>query len=199
MADPTLYLVTDIETDGPDPGRHSMLSLGCVATNAAGVVAEFSAVLAPLPGAVPDPGTMEWWATEPVAWAEATRAPEPPEVVMARFAAWVAGLPAPPVFAACPLIFDGLWVDHYLRRFCGTKLLPAPREPEGLFAGTALDISSLAMGVLGIGAVAAAGKPYPAAWLGGHAHDHTALSDARGYAGLLRALLGRRPAEQRLS
>jgi hypothetical protein len=33
MHDDTLYLVTDIETDGPDPGPHSMLSFGCVATD----------------------------------------------------------------------------------------------------------------------------------------------------------------------
>jgi hypothetical protein len=192
MTDPTLYLVTDIEADGPDPGRHSMLSIGCVATDAVAVRAEFSVTLLPLPGAEADPGTMAWWATEPEAWAAATRDAVPAAEAMARFAGFLRALPAAPVFAACPLGFDGPWMDWYLRRFLGRRLRPAPREAEGLFRGAGLDIGSLAMGVLGLSHADAERKPYPAAWLGGHDHNHDALSDARGYASLLRELLRRR-------
>jgi hypothetical protein len=198
MTDPTIYLVTDIETDGPDPGPHSMLSFGCVATDAAGVVGEFSVTLATLPGAAGDPGTLAWWATQPEAWAAATRDPAPPEQAMARFVAWVRALPARPVFAAYPLEFDGLWIDWYLRRFAGLRLRQAPRDAGSLFRGEALDIGSLAMGVLGLDTAAVlARRSWPESWLGGHAHDHEALSDARGYASLLRELLRRRPAPSR--
>ncbi|MDB5368887.1 MAG: polymerase subunit epsilon [Roseomonas sp.] len=193
MTDPTLYLVTDIETDGPNPGAHSMLSFGCVATDAAGARGEFTINLAPLEGAAGDPRTMQWWATQPEAWAASTTGAVPPAEAMARFAAWVRGLPAPPVFAACPLAFDGTWMDWYLRRFCGLKLFTAPYDKGALFQGAALDMSSLAMGVLGLSHAEAEVKPYPVEWLGGHAHTHCALDDARGYAHLLRELLRRRP------
>ncbi|MCC6468352.1 MAG: hypothetical protein IT563_08520 [Alphaproteobacteria bacterium] len=35
---PFVYLVTDIETDGPEPGRNSMLSFASVAVDQAGNV-----------------------------------------------------------------------------------------------------------------------------------------------------------------
>nr|WP_237182577.1 3'-5' exoribonuclease [Roseomonas marmotae] len=187
-------MVVDIETDGPDPGPHSMLSFGCVATDAEGVRGEFSTTLDTLPGATGDAGTLAWWATQPEAWAAARRDPLPPEQAMARFVAWLRGLPAKPVFAACPLIFDAFWIDWYLRRFAGLRMRQAPRDEHGLFHGEALDIGSLAMGVLGIDhAAVVARRSWPESWLGGHDHNHDALADARGYASLLRELLRRRP------
>ena len=80
-----VYVVTDTEFDGPTPGRNSLLSVGAVAVAADGrEVSAFEAVLAPFPGAEPDPGTLAWFAGEPEAWAAATRDPQPPEAVMAR-------------------------------------------------------------------------------------------------------------------
>lgn len=70
-----IYVSTDIETDGPIPGRHSILSLGSAAYTAdKQLVGTFSANLNTLPGATPDPITTAWWATQPEAWA-ACRAP----------------------------------------------------------------------------------------------------------------------------
>ena len=75
-----VYVVTDTEFDGPTPGRNSLLSVGAVAVAADGrEVSAFEAVLAPFPGAEPDPGTLAWFAGEPEAWAAATRDPQPPE------------------------------------------------------------------------------------------------------------------------
>jgi hypothetical protein len=193
MTDSTLYLVTDIEADGPDPGQHSMLSFACVATDATGDIAEFSMVMERLPGTEGDPRTMRWWATQPEAWAAATLDPVAPEEAMQRFVTWVRALPSEPVFTANPLVFDAAWMDWYLRRFAGTRLFRGPYEGPQLFHGAGVDICSLAMGVLGWSHDRAWAKEYPPGWLGEHAHTHCALDDARGYAVLLRQLLARRP------
>ena len=88
------YVVVDVETDGLLPGRNSMMSLAAVGADADGrELDSFSANLAPLPEAAPDPGTLSWWWTEPQAWAAATRDQELPEVVMPRFVHWVRTLP----------------------------------------------------------------------------------------------------------
>ena len=47
-----LYIVIDIETDGPVPGQYSMLSIGAIATNEAVEVGEFYAKLLPLDSAL---------------------------------------------------------------------------------------------------------------------------------------------------
>ena len=197
----TLYVVVDIETDGPNPGSHSMLSFGAVACRAAGSqpgrgpeasADRFTVNLLPLPGAGSEPRTMAWWATEPEAWAAATRDALPAAEAMARFVDWLRGLPEIPVFAAHPVAFDGFWIDWYLRRFTGHRLFKGPYDGERLFQDAALDIPSLAVGVLGMEPAQAITKPYPEAWFGGHAHTHCALDDARGYAALLQQLLARR-------
>jgi len=51
-----------------------MLSLGSVAFDAGGVeIASFEINFAALPGAKPNPKTMEWWQTQPEAWAAARK------------------------------------------------------------------------------------------------------------------------------
>jgi hypothetical protein len=85
--DPTVYVVTDIECDGPWPGRHSMLSFGSVAIRADGTrLGEFEAVLDGLPGAAPEPDTYAWFQTVPEAWAAATTDPRPPADVARGYA-----------------------------------------------------------------------------------------------------------------
>jgi len=185
-----VYVVTDIETDGPDPGRHSMISLAAVACDGEGRrLGHLALNLHPIPGHVPDPGTMAWWESEPAAWAATLPGRLAPSEAMARYVAWVRGLGGAPVFAAYPLIFDGAWVDWYLRRHAGLRLLKAPRSTETLFLGGGLDLASFAMGRTGLGYVALAAKAFPEEWLGGHPHSHVALDDADGYAHLLGRLL----------
>jgi hypothetical protein len=116
--DPWTYVVTDVELDGPWPGINSMRSFASVAISADGTEhGRFEAVLEPLPGTAPDAKTLAWFAEHPQAWRAATTDPEPVMAVMERYVAWLRELPWPRMFAAFPLALDGIWVDHYLRRF----------------------------------------------------------------------------------
>src|SRR4051794_16397792 len=57
-----IYVSTDVETDGPIPGPHSMLSFGSAAYTAQKtLVGTFSANLDALPEAKGDPKTMAFW------------------------------------------------------------------------------------------------------------------------------------------
>ncbi len=84
MAD-EIYISTDIETDGPIPGPHSMLSFGSAAHTAdKRLLATFEANLELLPGATGDAKTMEWWAPQPEAWAAAREQLQEPAAAMAQ-------------------------------------------------------------------------------------------------------------------
>ena len=90
-------------------------------------------MLEPRSDRAPHPDTMAWWQTQPEAWAHATTDPQPAETVMPRYADWVEALPGFHVFAAAPIIFDGLWMDHYLETFAGTRVLGGPtKQPADL-------------------------------------------------------------------
>jgi hypothetical protein len=190
-ADQVTYVVTDIECDGPNPNRNSILAFASVAVSAEGkILSEFEAVLEPRPDRSPDAGTMDWWRTQPEVWAAATANPEPPAVVMERFALWVESLPGLRVFAARPLIFDGPWIDHYLDHYLGSRANVGIRLDRKVFNGfAALDIDSLIAGLMGAPHRVAYKPNVPEAWLGDHPHTHRAIDDARGYASILQNLL----------
>jgi ADP-ribose pyrophosphatase YjhB (NUDIX family) len=191
MRDP-VYIVTDIECDGPRPGQNSMISFASVAVTADGVErGVFEAVLEPLPGAAPNPDTLAWFRTQPEAWAAATADPRPAQTVMRDFEAWVRGFAQGRIFAAFPLAFDGGWIDHYLRRFTDHGLIEGPYEKDRLFDGSGLCLRTLAAARTGQPVWDCRPATLPAAWLGLHAHTHRAIDDARGYAHLLGVLLGR--------
>ncbi len=60
MTDPT-YFVTDIETNGPYPGVHSMLGFASVACRLGdGIVGEFEKNIAPLAELTDDSEVMDW-------------------------------------------------------------------------------------------------------------------------------------------
>jgi hypothetical protein len=188
---PTHYFVTDIECDGPDPARNSMLSLATVVVRDDGVFCgEFEAVLKARPDREPDPRTMQWWATQEAAWTAATTAPENPAIVMRRFADWVASYPDIRSFAARPLMFDGVWIDAYLRTFADSFVLDVPFWGRCIFSGSPLDIGTYIAGVFGHTGAHTREALLPEAWLGNHPHTHKAIDDARGYASLLARLLG---------
>ena len=166
---PEIYVSTDVETDGPIPGPHSMLSLGSAAYTAdKQLLGSFSANLQTLPGACGDPDTMAWWQGQPEAWAACRQSPEAPDQVMARYLAWLESLPGKPVFVGYPAAFDFMFVYWYLMRFAG-------RSP---FSHSALDIKTYAMALLK--------KPYrqsskqhmPADWFDPLPHTHVAVDDA---------------------
>ncbi len=164
-----IYVSTDVETDGPIPGLHSMLSLGSAAYTAdRQLMATFSTNLQTLPGASADPRTAAWWATQPDAWAACRHAPEAPETALPRYRDWLRALPGKPVFVAYPVGFDFMFVHWYLIRFAG----------ENPFGHSALDIKTLAMALMNCGYRDATKRNMPAHWFEPAAHTHIALDDA---------------------
>lgn len=164
-----IYVSTDVETDGPIPGPHSMLSLGSAAYTAdKRLIATFSANLHTLDGAAPDPRTADWWATQPEAWAACRRDAEAPEAAIPRYRDWLKSLPGKPVFVAYPAGFDFLFVYWYLIRFAG----------ESPFSHSALDIKTLAMAMLKTGYRDATKRNMPRRWFDPMPHTHVALDDA---------------------
>jgi hypothetical protein len=191
-SDDWLYVVTDIEVDGPWPGANSMRSFASVAVDASGEeYGTFEAVLEELPGAAPNPDTLAWFQTQPEAWSAATSAPRPLDQVMADFVTWVRDLPEPRMFAASPIAFDGGWIDYYLRRFTRYGLVQGPYEADLLFHGPGLCLRSYAAAVTGRPVAEVSPQTLPAAWFGDIEHTHRAIDDARGYANLLGELFRR--------
>lgn len=187
---PVTFVVTDIEADGPSPLGSSMLSFASVACDVSGhVLDEFEAVLTPRADRAPHPETMAWWRTQPEAWAAATTAAEPPETVMPRYADWVAALPGQHVFAAAPLSFDGLWMDHYLESFAGVRVLGTPlKSGRQIFRGGGVCLYTMAGTLRGADYLNWGMQRVPAEWYGHVAHTHRAIDDARGFANVLARL-----------
>ncbi len=179
------YVSTDVETDGPVAGRHSLLSIGSAAfTQDKEMLSTFSANLEALPEATPDPKTIAWWQTQPEAWAACRRDLQPPREAMTRYLAWLESLPGRLVFVGYPVVFDFSFVYFYLMTFAG----------ENPFGYSAIDIKTYAMALMR--------KPYrlcgkqsmPAEWLDPLPHTHVALDDAieqgRLFCNMLRANRG---------
>jgi len=166
---PEIYISTDVETDGPIPGPHSMLSFGSAAYTAdKSLLATFSANLQTLPDACGHPDTMRWWATQPEAWTACRVDPQPPEAAMQRYVHWLDALPGKPVFVGYPAAFDFLFVYWYLIRFVG-------RSP---FSHSALDIKTYAMALLKQPYRQISKRQMPVEWFDPLPHTHVALDDA---------------------
>lgn len=164
-----IYVSTDVEADGPIPGPNSMLSFGSAAFDAnKQLLSTFEANLELLPSASPDPKTMAWWKTQPVAWEACRRDPQPPESIMPRYLAWLKALPAPPVFVGYPAAYDFLFVYWYLIRFTG----------ESPFSHSALDLKTYAMAMLKSDYRQTVKRNMPKRWFGSAPHTHRALDDA---------------------
>jgi hypothetical protein len=163
------YVSTDVETDGPIPGPHSMLSFASAAYRAdKKLIGTFAANLETLPGAKADPGTMNWWNQHPEAWAATRTDLQEPEQAMRRYVSWLKTLPGKPVFVGYPAGFDFLFVYWYLIRFTG----------ESPFSFSALDIKSYAMALLKTEYRESVKRNMPRRWFGSGAHRHVALDDA---------------------
>ena len=186
-----IYVSTDVETDGPIPGPHSMLSLASAAYLAdKTLIATFSANLETLPGATPHPETMKWWETQPEAWAACRQNLQSPEQVMRGYAAWLEGLPGKPVFVGYPVVFDYMFVQWYLHKFTG----------DSPFSFYALDIKTYAMAILKKDYRETVKAVMPKRWFDGLPHTHLALDDAKEqgviFCNMLAEQLGRREAEE---
>lgn len=165
-----IYVSVDVETDGPIPGPHSMLSLGSAAYLAdKTLVSTFSANLETLPGATGHPVTIRWWKTQPAAWEACRRAPQPPELAMQQYVKWLKELPGVPVFVAYPASFDFMFVYWYLIRFIG----------DSPFSFAALDIKTYAMALLKTNFHDTVKRNMPKRWFDQSLVSHIALEDAK--------------------
>nr|WP_314255936.1 ASCH domain-containing protein [uncultured Devosia sp.] len=181
-----IFIVTDIEADGPTPLHNSMLSFASVAIEADGTPhGTFEAQLRQRPDRTTNETTMAWWQTQPEAWAAATTDAEEPSVVMPRFADWVDSLPGPKVFVAAPMIFDGLWMDHYLDEFAGTRALSGPFKQRQIFRGGGVCLYTMAGTLRGAPYLDWGMSKLPAEFYGHVAHTHKAIDDAMGFANVL--------------
>ncbi len=185
-AEPVTFVVTDIETDGPSPLRNSMLSFASVAIDYEGnEFGTFEANLIPRADRTSDPDTMDWWQTEPEAWAAATTDPERPEDVMRSFVDWIRALPGHKAFVAAPILFDGPFMDHYLDTYAGERAIGGPTSRVKLFRGGGVCLYTMAGALRGLDYFRWNSKNSPPDWYGNVAHTHKAIDDARGYAHLL--------------
>ena len=164
-----IYVSTDVETDGPVAGRHSMLSIGSAAYSAdKQLLSTFSANLETLPEFTADPKTAAWWATQPEAWAACRRDLEHPRVAMPRYLAWLKALPGRLVFVAYPAVFDFSFVYWYLTQYAG----------ENPFGYSAIDVKTYAMAMLRKPYRACGKQSMPPEWFDPVVHTHVALDDA---------------------
>jgi hypothetical protein len=169
-----VYVSTDIETDGPSPGHYSMLSLASVAFRLdKSIIGTFERNLELLPGARQCPRTMEFWKTQPEAWAACRTNLVAPNDAMRDYSHWLGSLPAKPVLVAHPVGFDFTFVHWYLHEFTGGS----PFWPAGL------DMASYAMAVMRR-PFTESHRPYmPKEWIDPDLpHTHKALDDALGHA-----------------
>jgi uncharacterized protein YhfF len=181
-----IFIVTDIESDGPTPLHNSMLSFASVAIEADGTRhGEFEAVLKAKADRTQNEMTMDWWKTQPEAWKAATDGAEDPAIVMPRFADWVESLPGPKVFVAAPMIFDGLWMDHYLDEYAGTRALSGPFKGRQIFRGGGVCLYTMAGTLRGAPYLDWGMSRLPAEFYGHIPHTHRAIDDARGFANVL--------------
>ena len=166
---PEIYVSVDVETDGPIPGPHSMLSIGCAAFLAdKTMISTFSANLETLPGAEGHPRTMAWWQTQPAAWEAHRKDCLPPEEAMKKLVTWARALPGVPIFVAFPVTFDFMFVQWYLFKFAGA----AP------FAHSGLDIRTMAMTMNNTRWDRSTKEFLPQYWFDPLPHTHVALDDA---------------------
>src|SRR2546423_726767 len=166
---PEIYVSTDVESDGPIPGPHSMLSFASAAYRAdKQLLGTFTANLETLPGAAGHSATLAWWQQHPDAWAATRTDLKDPADAMRRYVAWLQGLPGRPVFVAYPAGYDFLFVYWYLIRFAG----------ESPFSHSALDIKTFAMALLKTEYREATKRNMPRKWFDPLPHTHVALDDA---------------------
>lgn len=138
-----IYVSVDVETDGPIPGVHSMISIGAVAITRDGhQIDTYYRNLLPLIGAKSHAKTMiEFWRRHPKAWEATQKNRQEADYVSREFYNWLTILEQQgkykTVICAYPAGFDFSFLRHYVGRFA---------NPEWQFS--ALDMKTLAMAIL---------------------------------------------------
>jgi len=168
-----IYVSVDVEADGPNPGIHSMLSIGAAAFDInRNLLGTFERNLEVLPNAIQDEDTMiNFWNEFPDQYKETRQNMVTPENGMIDFQMWLNGLKSKgkPVFAAYPSRYDMRWIDHYSWKFLETNLL-------GLGA---IDIKTIASVVLQKSYRQTYKSVMPKRWFTSvENHTHVAIDDA---------------------
>ena len=176
MARPDIYVSADIESDGPIPGRYSMLSFGLA------VAATFDGeTFAPRePGAATFSRELRPIAGEFVPAALAVsgldrdlleRDGADPAEAMTEATDWVhvQADGARPVMVGYPIVFDWMFLHWYFVRFCGSS-------PFG-FSG-AIDMKTMYQRRAGVTLDRAGREDLPPELVPDRPHTHDALADA---------------------
>lgn len=164
-----IYVSTDIETNGWNPGENSMLSLASAAFLAdKTLLGTFTVNLEPLPDTRPEPITMQWWHTQPEAFAALQKNRVSAEIGMRDYCAWLKKLPGKIIFVGFPVVFDFPFVNYYLQRFTG----------ENPFGFASIDVRSYGMGLQNLTYRKANRHNFPKDWFDNRPHTHIALDDA---------------------
>lgn len=187
LEDNQIYVIVDIENNGPTPGLYSMLAIGATATTRDEEVDTFYRTILPLEGASEHPDTMKWWRTQPEAWEQVCKDAAPAEVVMKEFCEWLAELEAEPIFVAHPIAVDYTFVSWYLYKFIGTNPF-AINKADILLT---LDLRSYISGKFNRTLSSSRRSELPDFLTKGMPeHTHNALEDSQGYGVILRNALG---------
>jgi DNA polymerase III epsilon subunit-like protein len=171
-----VYISVDVETAGPSPSLHSLLSIG--ACTLLQPRKTFYVELKPVTdGALPEALAVSGLSLEAL-----REHGTPPADAMARFAAWIDAVTPPgerPVFVAFNAPFDWMFVNDYFHRFLG-------RNP---FGHSALDIKALYMGSAGVSWGETGWRSVASQYLQNRRLTHHALRDAVDQAEILLQIL----------
>ncbi|MCW2757386.1 MAG: exonuclease [Nocardioidaceae bacterium] len=170
------FVSVDVETAGPVPSQHSLLSIGaCLAERPD---EGFYVELRP-EHAASEPGAL---AVSGLSLADLARDGTPPEQAMRDFATWLERVVpdgSRPVFVALNAPFDWMFVSDAFARHLG----------HNPFGYSALDIKAYYMGLTGVPWARTGMRDLGPAYLGGRELTHNALADARDQAEIFTALL----------
>ena len=175
MAKQEIFFSIDIETDGPIPGPHSILSFAVVAIDLQkGIFDSFEVNLKELEGAKMHPETAKFWADFPSQYAATRTNTILPSEAMFSFNRWVKSvmLKFPnfnPVLIAYPAGFDFTFIYWYMMNFTGVSP----------FRFTCLDIKTYACVMLKKPYSSIRKSIFPDRWKNDkNKHTHIALDDA---------------------
>jgi DNA polymerase III alpha subunit (gram-positive type) len=178
-----VFLAVDIEADGPQPGKNSMLSLAAVATDQTHNLGEFYRKLSPIPDGKQNSQTMVWWSKNPESYQEATSDQESPEIVIKDFVKWCQQFDSP-IFVSHPATYDFTIVSWYLEQYYGKNIFQTTSMMN------ALDLPSYSAGKFDLDLAKSYRSQLPDYLRKGMAeHTHRAIDDARGLAAMLRNIL----------
>jgi hypothetical protein len=165
-----IFVSIDVESDGPIPGPHSMLSLGAVAfTEQGDEIGTYYVNFDLLPDAQPHPDTQVFWAQNQESYDQTRVDTQDPTQAMKEFVMWIKQLPGVPVAVAAPAGFDFMFTYWYLMRFAG----------HSPFSFSCIDVKTMVMTMLKLPYRESGKRAWRKSWQSGLPHTHHALEDAR--------------------